>query len=243
MADAPAPAELASLQARMLGTERDRYARLHDFNFLPSRSLHPSWHAALFPPEALPLLARSGELDARVHRWLSAYLLQQPRLAQAGFWEPTPALSLALLAPVAMLELARRVGTALASATLRHLLAGRTAAETRLALGPELHDFALQRAPLLVTRAESEAMAGQGGRIEVEGLGAAVEKLGAGALRAAWDEEPGLWSRASLKLPQTLADSAEAAPRLQPAACARLALRIARESIPQWHTYSASAAA
>ncbi|HYC37708.1 MAG TPA: SctK family type III secretion system sorting platform protein [Usitatibacter sp.] len=234
--------DLATRLAVLLGKERALYLRLHEFNLLPSRNLDTSWHGELFPAAMQPLLARSDALDARAHRWLSAYLLQTPRLAGEGFWSPSTALSLALLAPPALMDLARRIGVALASGTLRSLLAGRGAAQARHSLGESLHEFALQRAPLLITRAELEAAAGLGGKVEAADLAPGVERVGIAALRAAWEAE-GLWPRASLKLPRALATAAEAAPILQAATASRVAQRIAREGILEWHTSSAPAAA
>jgi hypothetical protein len=239
MANAAPQADFAG--ALMRGN-RALYARLHEFNLLPTVSLHPSWHAALFPPDLLPLMERAGQLDLRAHARLSAHLLDASALGGRTFWEPSPGLALALLEPAALLELARRIGAAFASVRLRSVLTGGRAAETRRSLGDALHDFALQRAPLLLEPGDLDSAAALSLDPAVENMGEAVATLGVATLRSAW-EPAGLWPRARLKLPRELVEAAEQAPATRPAACARLALRIARENESEWHTSFAPASA
>jgi|RhiMethySRZTD1v2_1073278.scaffolds.fasta_scaffold00433_27 type III secretion protein K len=231
----------ADFVATLMRGNRTLYSRLHEFNLLPTRSMHPSWRVALFPPSVQALLERS-DLDARTHARLSAYLLEGPTVGARTFWEPSPGLALALLEPAALMELARRIGAAFASGKLRNLLTGGWAATARRSLGEGLHDFALQRAPLLMEPADLDSAAAQGLDPTEEGLSEVVATLGAGTLRSAWEPE-GLWPRARLKLPRDLAEAAEQVPAAPPAACKRLALRIARENEPQWHTSFAPASA
>ena len=91
----------ADFLATLMRGNRALYARMHEFNLLPTVSLHPSWHAALFPPGMLPLLERADRLDLRAHAHLSAYLLDASGIGTRTFWEPSPGLpSIGSLRPI-----------------------------------------------------------------------------------------------------------------------------------------------
>jgi hypothetical protein len=77
----------ADFVATLMRGNRTLYSRLHEFNLLPTRSMHPSWRVALFPPSVQALLERS-DLDARTHARLSAYLLEGPTSAPAPSGSP-----------------------------------------------------------------------------------------------------------------------------------------------------------
>lgn len=230
------------LLSGLMRGNRALYSRLHEFNLLPSRTLHASWHALLFPLAAQPLLGRADTLDTRVHALLSAHLLEGSALGGRYFWNVTPALTLALMAPAQLLDFACRIGAALASPRLRLLLTGTEAGTVRRILGEGVHDFALQRAPLLTSKEELQWEAARGVELTPEGSRTAVEALGAATLRSAWQEE-GLWARARVKLPLGAAEAAEQLPPPPAADAARLVARFARENDPKWLTSSAPASA
>ena len=223
---------MVATAAGWIGKRPELYARLHEFNFLPTKSLDASWHDAYFPASMAPFLARGNALDARTHRWLSGHLIERAGLDPAGHWAPGGGLALALLEAASLTSLAARIGAVLLCARA-HDVARDAAEGLRARLGPELYAFAAPRAPLLVSADENLAGLATGT--------STPEALGLAALRAVFEPE-GLWPRVRLKLARDRAEPSAAASPAKPEA-RRIALRIARESEPRWHTSFAPASA
>ncbi|MFD4840245.1 SctK family type III secretion system sorting platform protein [Achromobacter sp. NPDC058515] len=202
--------------------------RLVAFNQLPSRTLHPSRHAAYAAPAVLDALAAAPALASAWHRhWsqdiLRALGLQGRPVTDAG----RPELALALLAPDALAQCARRLGAALCGPRLRRAIAGD---EVRLligSLGAELMDFTRRTAATLHAGIPESAA------WSAEQAAAAVDTLGHGALRAALSGAgPELLLRAELKLPER---PAQAFP-LPAAQALSLGLSILKNTDPLWHS-------
>ncbi|SEJ50925.1 SctK family type III secretion system sorting platform protein [Achromobacter sp. NFACC18-2] len=202
--------------------------RLVAFNLLPSRTLHPSRHAAFGAPAALQALHAAPALAASWHRHWSRDILRTLGLADRPAADPgRPELALALLPPDALAQCARRMGAALCGPRLRRAIAGD---EVRLLierLGDDLMAFTRRTAGgLHAGIAESAAW-------PVERAADAVETLGQAALRAALSGAgPQVVLRAELKLPELpQADAPLPAPE-----ALSLGLAILKNTDPVWHS-------
>lgn len=202
--------------------------RLVAFNQLPSRTLHPSRHAAFAAPAVLDALAAQPALESTWHRHWSRDILLALGLLERPVTDPArPELALALLAPDALAQCARRLGAALCGPRLRRAIAGD---EVRLligSLGAELLEFTRRTAGgLHAGIPESAAWS-------VEQAATAVDTLGQGALRAALSEAgPELLLRAELKLPELPAQDFP----LPAAEALSLGLSILKNTDPIWHS-------
>ncbi|MCY1198928.1 hypothetical protein D9M72_103200 [compost metagenome] len=202
--------------------------RLVEFNQLPSRTLHPSRHAAFAPAAALEAMAGAPALAAAWHRHWSRDILRGLGLLERPVTDAgRPELALALLAPDALAQCARRLGAVLCGPRLRRAIAGD---EVRLligGLGADLMDFARRAAAgLHAGIAESAAW-------PAEQAAAAVDALGRGALRAALSGAgPELLLRAELKLPELPAQDSP----LAAADALSLGLSILKNTDPTWHS-------
>lgn len=167
------------------------------FNQLPSRTLHPSRHATYAPPAALAVIAGAPALAPAWHRHWSREILDALGLRQRPVVDAArPELALALLAPDALAQCARRLGAVLCGPRLRRAIAGDEVRTLIAHFGAELLDFTRRAAAGL-----------HGGLPDSAGwtlaeTTAAVDTLGLGALRAALSGAgPELALRAELKLP------------------------------------------
>lgn len=202
--------------------------RLVAFNLLPSRTLHPSRHAAFGAPAALQALDAAPALAASWHRHWSRDILRTLGLTDRPAADPgRPELALALLPPDALAQCARRMGAALCGPRLRRAIAGD---EVRLLierLGDDLMAFTRRTAGgLHAGIAESAAW-------PVQQAADAVETLGQAALRAALSGAgPQVVLRAELKLPELpQADAPLPAPE-----ALWLGLAILKNTDPVWHS-------
>lgn len=116
--------------------------RLVEFNQLPSRTLHPSRHAAYAPPATLAAIAAAPGLAPAWHRHWSREILDALGLWQRPVTDPArPELALALLAPDALAQCARRLGAVLCGPRLRRAIAGDEVRALIAHLGADLLDF------------------------------------------------------------------------------------------------------
>lgn len=202
--------------------------RLVEFNQLPSRTLHPSRLAAFAPAAALEAIAATPALDAAWHRQWSRDILRGLGLLERPVTDAgRPELALALLAPEALAQCARRLGAVLCGPRLRRAIAGDEVRLLIAGLGADLMDFARRTAAgLHAGLPESAAWpAGQ--------AAAAVDVLGHGALRAALSGAgPELLLRAELKLPDLPAQDFP----LPAADALSLGLSILKNTDPTWHS-------
>lgn len=202
--------------------------RLVEFNQLPSRTLHPSRVAAFAPAAALEAIAATPALDAAWHRHWSRDILRGLGLLERPVTDAgRPELALALLAPEALAQCARRLGAVLCGPRLRRAIAGDEVRLLIAGLGADLMDFARRTAAgLHAGLPESAAWpAGQ--------AAAAVDALGHGALRAALSGAgPELLLRAELKLPDLPAQDFP----LPAADALSLGLSILKNTDPTWHS-------
>lgn len=171
--------------------------RLVEFNQLPSRTLHPSRHAAYAPPATLAVMAAAPALAAGWHRHWSRDILDALGLRQRPVTDPDrPELALALLAPDALAQCVRRLGAVLCGPRLRRAIAGDEVRTLIADLGADLLDF---------TRRTAGALHGGIAASSAWSLAettAALDTLGRDALRAALASGgPELAQRAELKLP------------------------------------------
>lgn len=202
--------------------------RLVEFNQLPSRTLHPSRHAAFAPAAALDAMARAPALDAAWHRHWSRDILRGLGLLDRPVTDAgRPELALALLTPDALALCARRLGAVLCGPRLRRAIAGDEVRLLIASLGADLMDFARRAAAgLHAGIAESTAW-------PIEQAAAAVDALGHGALRAALSGGgPELRLRAELKLPDLPAHHSP----LTAADALSLGLSILKNTDPTWHS-------
>ncbi|CUK12603.1 SctK family type III secretion system sorting platform protein [Achromobacter xylosoxidans] len=200
--------------------------RLVEFNQLPSRTLHPSRHAAYAPRPALALVAAAPALAPAWHRHWSREILETLGLRQRPVTDPDhPELALALLAPDAMMRCARQLGTVLCGPRLRRAIAGDEVRALIADLGGDLLAFSRRTAASLHGGlADSVAWT-------LADTTAAIDSLGLGALRAAWSGAgPELARRAELKLP----DVATPAPPLPAPQALTLGLSLLKQTDPTW---------
>lgn len=200
--------------------------RLVEFNQLPSRTLHPSRHAAYAPPAALAAIAAAPGLAPAWHRHWSREILDALGLWQRPVTDPArPELALALLAPEALAQCARRLGAVLCGPRLRRAIAGDEVRALIAHLGADLLDFTRRTAAGL-----HDGLADSAAWTLAETT-AAVDTLGLGALRAALSGAgPELAQRAELKLPDL---PAQPAPLPAPQALA-LGLSLLKKTEPAW---------
>jgi type III secretion protein K len=176
--------------------------RLVTFNFLPSRTLHPTRYAH-YESEAFEraLTAMPGRAGTW-HRHWSRRILQRERLWDRPVTDPRDAhLDLAVLPPRALSALARRIGAVLCAPRLRYAISG---AQVR-ALQAELGAGTLQLA-----RECSGMHPGIPGEpfSDASQARATVEDFGYGALYAiAVVAQPEIAGRFMLKLPARASDN------------------------------------
>ena len=168
------------------------YARLHEFNFLPSRYIHPQQASALLPASWCECLA--GGASARVHAHLSAYLLERLQIDHA--WVVAAgsfAAKLALLDTSTLDALVSRLGLALLGQPIRQCVRREQMQQLNAALTAQEWEFVFHAAAF-----DSPSVLTMGGalfeqpRAAIRGVGhAALQQLTAG-LEAAGQVRLGL---------------------------------------------------
>jgi len=199
-------------------------ARLLEFNFLPSRTLHPSRHAQYGAP-GRPVPPRC---EPAWHRHWSREILRRLGLLDRPVLEPDrPELALALLPPQRLARVARYAGATLCAPRLRRIIAGAEVRALADALGSDVLDFARRTAASLHPGLPALDLPAGPGAVE------AIDRLGRAALRAALHGGgPELALRAELKLPD---EPAGQAPCDAPAALS-LGLGLLQHLEPTWHS-------
>lgn len=199
-------------------------ARLLEFNFLPSRTLHPSRHAGFGAP-ARPV---PEPCAAAWHRHWSRDILRRLGLHDRPVRDAErPELALALLPPDRLARLARHTGASLCAPRLRRVIDGGEVRQLAAELGGDALAFARRAAPAASAAAPADALSAQD-------LPAAVDRLGRAALLAALhDGGPELVLRAELKLPDAPGDD----PPCAPGDCLALALDVLKLIEPTWLSY------
>ena len=202
--------------------------RLVVFNLLPSRTLHPSRHAAFAAPAGLDALAAAPALASSWHRHWSREILRALDLVDRPVTDAgRPELALALLPAEAMAQCARRMGATLCGPRLRRAIAGEEVRLLMGSLGAEVLEYTRRTAGgLHPGMPESAAW-------PIEQAAGAVDALGQAALRAALSPAgPELLLRAELKLPE---QPAERSP-LPAVQALSLGLSILKHMDPLWHS-------
>ncbi|MFJ3463698.1 SctK family type III secretion system sorting platform protein [Achromobacter spanius] len=198
------------------------------FNLLPSRTLHPSRHAAFAAPAALQALDAAPALAASWHRHWSRDILRTLGLVDRPAADPArPELAIALLPPAALAQWVRRMGAALCGPRLRRAIAGDEVRRLIDQLGDDLMAFTRRTAGgLHAGIAESAAW-------PIERAIGAVDALGHAALRAALSGAgPEVLLRAELKLPE-LPHADAPLPAFD---ALSLGLAILKNTDPVWHS-------
>jgi len=210
-------------------------ARLVEFNFLPSRWLHPSRADEGDPARgAHRALAALPRVASALHRRRSATLLAAlgedaaPVSPDAG-----PALPLALAALPLLARLIRDAGTVLLGRRLRLTVLRAEVVAARDALGADA--LALARGPAATLHPgldDASAWLPEG----AASLPRAADTLGAGLLARAWsDAAPALRRRADWKLPiEADAAPARAASGLDAGGARDLCLLLLQRIEPAW---------
>jgi type III secretion protein K len=202
--------------------------RLVAFNQLPSRTLHPSRLAAYAAPSVREAMARAPALESAWHRHWSRDILAKLGLHDRPVTDPArPELALALLAPDALAQCARRLGAVLCGPRLRRAIAGEEVRALLAALGADLLEFTRRGAAALHGGIPDSA------HWSVDETAAAIDTLGHGALTSAFSGAgPELALRAQLKMPDLPVRDFP----LPPAEALSLGLSILKNTDPLWHS-------
>jgi type III secretion protein K len=172
-------------------------ARLLEFNWLPSRTLHRSRWADYAPVSALQAMHEMPMYSGVWHRHWSRRILESLDLYDVPVCEARgDILQLALMPPDLLTVCARRVGTILCAPRLRCAIAGNQVRAVEIALGPDT--YALTRWGDQVPHAGIEGYAFP----SAEDAVATIDAWGRAALRLALrNAGRAVWLRAELKLP------------------------------------------
>ncbi|MDK2123495.1 SctK family type III secretion system sorting platform protein [Parachitinimonas caeni] len=203
------------------------YPRYHELMFLPSRSLHASWYAQVFPEMVATWLQSGVELGLASHRWLSSYLIEQT--ARPGPEHPVDPLT--LLPADRLQRWVARLGVLLVGRHIRQALSRADIEAHRNALGKELYEFTM--GPALLLRDSDVPLR----LIAAEDTRQMVDLAGINFFR--WMLAEPDWLRIRLCFPKPLVDAAEALgedslPLGDDAV--RLAWRLLRETDTQWYS-------
>lgn len=205
----------------------DRLGRLiYEFNFLPLRTMHPSWAEMMFAPDLWQRLSRCDRAEA----WLSRFILDQLELGETPHYDfSAPAARLALLDGDTLTGLIRRAGLALVSGRIRRAVRRDAVLAMRAALGEQDYAFAVRRALLLA----SDLAADDGEEVDPAIIAQQAEEAGTQALAAVLaGQPPSLVKRLMLKLPRGFRlDPGKGPPR---PALLPLLLRVIKETEPRW---------
>lgn len=123
------------------------YARLHEFNFLPSRYIHTAHASSWLPPHWCSQLA-DGTLSDRIHAHLSAYLLDRLQIADAWVYGDASLATWLALLPADFLEaLIHRAGLRLATRQIRQCVRREDVRQLEAALTKDDWAFIFQDTP------------------------------------------------------------------------------------------------
>ncbi|WP_415788858.1 SctK family type III secretion system sorting platform protein [Bordetella tumulicola] len=111
-----------------------------EFNFLPSRTLHPSRHAAFATLDLTPSTSMTRDWQRIWHKHWSRHILRRLDLGMV-YETHHPELALGLLPVASLTTLARRVGAVLCGPSLRQTILGPRVRALRASLGSDLLRF------------------------------------------------------------------------------------------------------
>lgn len=200
-----------------------------EFVFFPNRYAHETWRSDLL---AAPLWSLLGDCP-RTEGRLAAFVADR-----AGLGAPSlprfelPVQRFCLLPAPVVLKLGQRLGVCLNAGRLGKLIDGKLVSRIKRELGPELHDFALRRAPLITTQSDPLAP-----DISSDGpLLAAFERSGINFIALALGElDAGLRARFKLRLPKVYASVIDRPHgTIEPSAAWQVVRKVAREAEPEW---------
>lgn len=210
------------------------FARLYEFNFLPSRLLHPSWHEDYAPQACISELRVALDDDTALHRHWSAYLLKALRLEHRMVWRiDEPVLPWVLMPDAAFSCLIERVGLTLGSTLVRHAIRRDDVLAMRAMFSADGLHFAYSKSVSIHPGFDREQLLALGP------VPCVLHELGAAAvLFAAEGLESGIYDRLRLRLPKVVSIACEeAAASLSGEAMRNLVMRVAKDLDPEWHSY------
>lgn len=212
-------------------TDQNLFAsRMLEFNFLPSRTLHPSRYAAYATPDLVQAISTVPDWQDIWHRHWSRSIL---RTLSIGTVREThhPELALGLLPVARLASLARRVGAVLCGPSLRQTILGSQLRVLRASLGDELLRFVQQDAAQC---GGDEYGRGAALMHDPDTL-KALESLGYGSvLRSVSGAQPEVARRIELKLPD---DAREGDSPLTAAAAWELCLAVLSRMDATWCSF------
>lgn len=217
----------------MLALHHTLMPHLLEFNWLPSRTLHPERRHLLAELASAPAWTScSDKVQHVLHQcWSQALLRQLGTAAEPIHQLNEPTLPLALLASGPLQRLTRYAGLVLLGRRLRHTIDRRTVLALRDSLGDELWHWSLGPAAQL-----HPGLAKVDDMWWSQGAAQAADTLGAGLLAHAWSDAPlCIAQRANWKLPpcSELAATRQAS-ELDPVAARHLCLQVLQRLEPQW---------
>lgn len=129
--------ETANSRSAAVDLRSPEYARLHEFNYLPSLYVHPA-HAASLLPAAWSARLNDGPVPPAVHSHLSAYLLAKLGIEDAWVSDDRSlAIWIALLPREHLDPLMRRAGLLLASAPIHQCVRQQDVKRLEAGLSPQ----------------------------------------------------------------------------------------------------------
>lgn len=207
-------------------------ACLYEFNLLPSRSLHPDRARQLLAhADPLPSAIDQAPVVRLLHqRWSQQLLLQLGENASPVLDTALAALPLALLAPAALMRLAREAGITLLGGHLRRTISQQQVVHARETLGESALDWVRNGAAALHPGIDDAAP-----WLEA-GLQQGADQLGTGLLAQSWQDAPAsLRLRADWKLsPAVDAPAVRRASALDPQGARHLCLQLLARMDPTW---------
>lgn len=181
-------------------TARWLAARMLEFNFLPSYTLHPSRFDAFAVPGLGRALQDKPDWWAAWHRHWSRGILRKLDVGPVGP-DGHRELALVLLHEDALTQLARRVAIVVCSETLRRTILGEAVRAMEMRLGRELVSLARRDGMRYVHYLPSSGQTVLPGTLEE------LEKLGMSILLSAVSAaDPALLRRFELKLPSDIVE-------------------------------------
>jgi len=210
------------------------FPRLYEFNFLPSRLLHPSWHDDYAPQACISALRVALDDETALHRHWSAYLLRTLRLEDRMVWRiDEPVLPWVLMPDDGFYCLIDRVGLTLGSAAIRQAIRREDVLALRELFSADSLRFAYSQSVSIHSPLDRGQLLALGPVPQV------LRELGAAAiLFAVESQDSGIYDRLRLRLPKPLLNTCEsAAASLGGEAMRRLVMRIAKDMDPEWHSY------
>lgn len=204
--------------------------RMLEFNFLPSRILHPSRYAAYGMPDPIPAILTVPDWQDVWHKHWSRSILRVLNIETVRDTHH-PELALGLLPTASLAPLARRVGAVLCGPALRQTILGPQVRMLRAALGDELLRFVQHEA---VQRGAVEYDPGAAFTHDPDTL-KTLETLGySSLLKSVSEARPEVARRIELKLPT---DVTERDSPLTVAAARELCLAVLKKTDATWCSF------